>query len=999
MKKITFGLLCFIILLPSCKLELTPVVINPESVEFHASFFEDPVSKTVRQSDGKVFWSPGEDIHIFQGSRSGKFTSKNDVVSASATFTGTFNSNTDDGSDYWAVYPWDNDNLFIDWAVYVPIQSYQIAKAGTFDDNYFPSIAKSASKELTFYNVCGGIKFKVYNSGVKKVILSGNNEEVIAGSALVEFVEGRPSIRDISNSVAVQSSKRISVVAPDEGTFVPGVYYYIVVPPISFSNGFILTFVNTENLEASFVTDNSITVSRSKFGVLNDLDKDLVFEEGEEAQRAAEREALVSIYTSLNGVNWAQQTNWLTESPVGTWSGVTTNEDGFVKSLWLYDSNIAGSFPGQITQLSHLESLSISGNVSGSIPSTIGVLTNLKNLSITSESLSGTIPSGITNLTNLENFGITNSSIGGELPDDIGDLVNLRTLSLMPFNGSGPLPASISNLSKLETLEISNADFDQDFPEEVVGLLHLTTLTLSDCGLTGSIPSEIGGLSNLRYLNLQGNSLSGQIPSSLGSLDNLISLSLSENSFTGFPDNLSQCDALREVYIQNNTVSMTFDNDIWSAPSLEVVNISDSNISGTLSAEIENAVSLQILNICRNQFSGSLPSEMSNMAQLRELDIHNNQFTGSIPDSFSALTQLESFIAYNNYMSGSICEEVVLLDSFDKWLLLPQYDDGVFTYSLYESTDFTGHRTVSLIHESTVGNGIDIVLMGEAFTDRDIANGTYDYAMNLACGSLFEVEPFKSYEDRFNVYAIKLVSSNGHVNGETAIGIDYNPILGSQGYSHFNNALNIVDELIPGLDREQLTIGIIVNNLHNGGACCACWNGSSGITPFGSGYSISVVPNRYVDGEDGIRDFKYTLIHELVGHGFGKLDDEYARFEERIDDSNVNRLNDFHETYGWAMNISTTNDLEHVPWKAFLTIPEYVNDGTTIIEGGHDVTMGVWRPSSTSIMSCDYTVYPYFNAPSREAIYRRIHLISEGPGWVYDFDDFVEWDAKNLLTP
>ena len=39
-----------------------------------------------------------------------------------------------------------------------------------------------------------------------------------------------------------------------------------------------------------------------------------------------------------------------------------------------------------------------------------------------------------------------------------------------------------------------------------------------------------------------------------------------------------------------------------------------------------------------------------------------------------------------------------------------------------------------------------------------------------------------------------------------------------------------------------------------------------------------------------------------------------------------------------------------------------------------------------------------FNAPSREAIYYRIHKLAYGADWEYDYEEFVEWDAKNRST-
>lgn len=39
-----------------------------------------------------------------------------------------------------------------------------------------------------------------------------------------------------------------------------------------------------------------------------------------------------------------------------------------------------------------------------------------------------------------------------------------------------------------------------------------------------------------------------------------------------------------------------------------------------------------------------------------------------------------------------------------------------------------------------------------------------------------------------------------------------------------------------------------------------------------------------------------------------------------------------------------------------------------------------------------------FNAPSREAIYYRIHKLAYGPEWEYDYEDFVEYDARNRAS-
>ena len=38
----------------------------------------------------------------------------------------------------------------------------------------------------------------------------------------------------------------------------------------------------------------------------------------------------------------------------------------------------------------------------------------------------------------------------------------------------------------------------------------------------------------------------------------------------------------------------------------------------------------------------------------------------------------------------------------------------------------------------------------------------------------------------------------------------------------------------------------------------------------------------------------------------------------------------------------------------------------------------------------------WFNAPSREAIYKAVMTLSEGESWTYDYEEFVAFDSKNI---
>ena len=40
-----------------------------------------------------------------------------------------------------------------------------------------------------------------------------------------------------------------------------------------------------------------------------------------------------------------------------------------------------------------------------------------------------------------------------------------------------------------------------------------------------------------------------------------------------------------------------------------------------------------------------------------------------------------------------------------------------------------------------------------------------------------------------------------------------------------------------------------------------------------------------------------------------------------------------------------------------------------------------------------------FNAPSREAIYKRVMQLAYGDGWTYDYEEFVAFDQAHLPQP
>ena len=98
------------------------------------------------------------------------------------------------------------------------------------------------------------------------------------------------------------------------------------------------------------------------------------------------------------------------------------------------------------------------------------------------------------------------------------------------------------------------------------------------------------------------------------------------------------------------------------------------------------------------------------------------------------------------------------------------------------------------------------------------------------------------------------------------------------------------------------------------------------------------------------------------------------------------------EAYGWWKNVDFTDVESEVKWAKYLEDERYANDGLGIFEGASTYWTGAYRPTENSIMRHNTDG---FNAPSREAIYYRIHKLAYGDSWQYDHEAFVEYDAVN----
>lgn len=306
------------------------------------------------------------------------------------------------------------------------------------------------------------------------------------------------------------------------------------------------------------------------------------------------------------------------------------------------------------------------------------------------------------------------------------------------------------------------------------------------------------------------------------------------------------------------------------------------------------------------------------------------------------------------------------------------------TSEYYASTDYSADGRVKTLQNATRGHGIDIVIMGDGYTDTMIADGTYDAGMKRIHDALFDEEPFKSYRDCFNVYQVDVVSRNGFIGNGSLTALNTKFVVGTELSGSDQAVQNYAKAAISNFDEAMIIV--LVNEKNKLGGTCYMYDGA--LDQYASGLSISY----FSDVPDPIL-FSGIVNHEAVGHGFGKLGDEYSyeNLGTFIPGSDSRLV--YHETLGWYSNVDVNGDPTQIKWAKFISDSRYANSGVGVFEGAYTYWKGIYRPS-------DYSMMRYneggFNVPSREAIWKRIQHLSNGAGWTYNYEDFVKYDAVNL---
>ena len=656
-----------------------------------------------------------------------------------------------------------------------------------------------------------------------------------------------------------------------------------------------------------------------------------------------ERTALQAIFESAGGGGWTRGDNWRSDKPLGEWYGVETDAEGRVTALRLPRNNLCGTISEKIASLTALQYLDLSWN-----------------------------------------------ELEDEFPnlDFMSALSDIEQIDLSHNKFSGRWPANWNNLDKLVRLDMSSNRIKTAlFPIKWGAMFsngRMVDLIMNDNQLYGEVPDFIQNHPQWNRLALQSMRQNQQEG---GGLDYGRDIVLPAFTFTDLRDGSQH--NIRDVYSANKlTMLLAWDprqqesntfmettvrrlHTLYGAQGFAVVAITPDEEACRQAAEqylLGHEVAWPVVadyadDQGRRPILPSYPYPSCLMVDQ----------TGKVTEDFFTGRRLDYPVEANRI---DMC-------SFTQADILSAFMRKNFGKSAYRSGDFSRDKTFETLQTATRGKGIDIVLIGDAFTDIDIETGFYKQLMEYAMEAYFSLEPLKSYRDYFNVRMVYAVSRNSYIgdlqtSSDTALGV-----MLKNDYEWYE--VYTARQRLPAYYHAAVPYGVTppaVGVLVNGTIGGVTFMQSPALGP---DYAFA----GYQPG--GLQFLTGTVIHEM-GHAFGQLADEYVRYNSggggalEIPQNEIAGLRAY-QNKGWYLNVSLSKDPKSVYWSHLIDHPAYPYVG--VHEGGYYYTKGVWRSEDQSVMR-DENSYPYFNAFSRELIVKRILELS-GEG--YSFEKFLEKDS------
>jgi len=236
-----------------------------------------PVTKTSLESDGRVVWSGGELVTIFNATT---INQKYQVSDDSAGKTTANLSQTSGGSGGFyagseisanvALYPYspsaDVQQSGADFVLKTTLPTTQTYSGNSFGEGAFPMAAVTSGTEdycLKFKNILGGVKLQLTGSDViRRIEFRGNNDETLCGAATIKV--GNKTLPTMF--LTSETEKVVTLDCGDEGVALdpqtPKVFV-IALPPMTLEKGFTVTIYGVNGDKQEIATQRSQTIERS----------------------------------------------------------------------------------------------------------------------------------------------------------------------------------------------------------------------------------------------------------------------------------------------------------------------------------------------------------------------------------------------------------------------------------------------------------------------------------------------------------------------------------------------------------------------------------------------------------------------------------------------------------------------------------------------------------------------------------------------------------------
>lgn len=932
-------------MLPGCSKEEDLSALEESSVIFFHAVTESGETKTVLENGDSetashpVLWTPGDAIWVGTASASGRYEYKGTQNTASADFGGTLLK----GSYYYSIYPYSDTVSLSNGIISFGMPSTQEYAPLSFGPAASPMVAVSSSTTLEFRNLCGLLKLNLLGEvSVQSISFSARdaagNDIPVSGAATVDMnYSSVPKLvmsPDANTSVILDCGEGVAL-SPSETT-----PFYIALPPGTYDE-FTLNIVSTDGA-VMVKSSSALVINRSMVKPTAEL----YFEAG--SGQPSDRDALIAFYNATDGPNWTDNTNWCSDEPLDTWYGITTDSEGRVTRISLENNGLSGATGNTLAPLTALTYLDCSGNSLSSLD-----VTNNPGLTVLYCENNNLAELDVSHNTQMDIFYCYNNSIS-EL-----DLSNNTALRYLYCYGNSLSELDVSSNTALIYLDCSGNSLSSLDVTNNPGLIYLS------CENNDLTELDVSLNTQMEIFYCYGNHLT--------MLDIRNLTALGESVYVGIQVNSSSTAYIDMALLMSSNQKVQWDN-VWSSKSYNayvIVSLGDEPFFFAENYFVVPASGQDItVKVTGEDYTvSSIPSWITDAGQ----------------STMYGDTTAHVFTVSPNSNAGARSGEIVFTSidgSFSNYVTVFQKGQ------IYESTDYSADGQVELLQSATVGNGIDIVLMGDAYSDRLIADGTYRSVMVNTMEQFFSEEPYKSFRDYFNVYMVKVVSPNDvyETGSATALSTWFtegSTRVGGDDQKVFNYALKAISS-----DRlDEALLVVMMNRDYYAGTC---WMYYPSEGDYGNGVSVSYFPTSSDEAT-----FRGLILHEAGGHGFSKLADEYSyEYMGEIPSEEITDcMNQW--DFGWYKNIDFTDDLTKIGWAGFLADERYQYDGLGAFEGGFTYWSGVWRPTENSIMRHNDGGY---NAPSRERIYIRIHKLAFGADWQYDYEEFVAYDAINRKT-